>query len=716
MSPVTPDPSVTAGQDPRELAELESLAVEALGAMTGALPGGGEPRASQLAFTRAVSRAIMTNRHLVVQAGTGTGKSFGYLVPALLSGKRVVVATATKTLQDQLGGKDLPFLAREMASRGHPFSFAVLKGRSNYLCRAKLEHNEPASSRTRRSQSMATRPQPTATREAELQLSYAKPDAPSASTYAPVAGNDDVSSRAPADPVGAIVAWAASTRTGDVAELPFEPSSSLWKSLSMTSEECPGRSECPLSGQCFAETARDRAGAADVVVVNLHLYGSHCATGGQLLPEHQVLVVDEAHQLEDVMSEVLGTRLVPAALRAATRLLRSQPGDGRGSVVERIDKAAVRLAAALAPLRGKRITAHESQEIRPALLQADAALSDAIRLLGLEDGDTLATDRQRSGLQRQLLHARAVKLTAGLLGDIRTLIDPPPGSVSWVEDGDISGDAMSIGLRLTPVMVGELLATLLWPDITAICTSATIPPLFTEQVGLPASSCDVLDVGSAFLYDEQALCYCSTRVPAPGRGTDATRRTSALHEEMASLIDAAGGRTLALFTSRSAMTSAAMALRQELAVPIAVQDEQPKAALLAAFTGDEHSCLFATLSFWQGVDIPGRSLSLVVMDKIPFPRPDDPVQEARCEMVRERGQDPFRTVSCPRAAIMLAQGAGRLIRSTTDEGMVAILDPRLVTTSYGRWLRSFLPPMPFTTDREEAVRFLARMVARYDST
>ena len=616
----------------------------ALDRVRAALPAG-EERPGQVAMAEAVARAVTTGRHLVVQAGTGTGKSLGYLVPAILSGKRVVVATATKALQDQLAGKDLPFLARHL---GVPFEFAVVKGRSNYLCRQRADE---------------------------------------------VMGSGDQLTLEDADDVGPLgrdvlrlVAWGRTTETGDRSDLDFEPRPRAWAAVSVGATECPGAAKCPSGEACFAEAARKRAEAADLIVVNTHLYGAHLASGGHVLPEHDVVVFDEAHALEDVAAESLGMELGAGRLRAVARWARPLVGSDDAGAVDDLESAAVRLEEASSPWRDRRVPADLGTEL------AAAVELTAQRLQRV-------TSAVRSGEGDSARKARALQAAGHLAGDLQLAASVPDGYVAWVE-GRTGGPV----LRMVPVDVGGLLASRLWNEVTAVLTSATIPPLLSARVGIERERCDELDVGSPFPHADHAVLYCAAHLPDPRNA----RYVDAMHAEMEALVKAAGGRTLALFTSWRAMQAAVEALRPRLPWTVLAQGDLPKPALVEAFASDERSCLFATMGYWQGIDVPGPSLSLVTIDRVPFPRPDEPLLQAR----RERaGPGAFRVVDLPRAATLLAQGAGRLVRSATDRGVVAVLDPRLATAGY-RWdLVRALPPMRRTRHRAEVEAFLAEALA-----
>jgi ATP-dependent DNA helicase DinG len=629
-------------------------AAEALGRVTARLPGGGEVRDGQLAMADAVAEAIGTSRHLSVAAGTGTGKSLAYLVPAVLSGKHVVVATATKALQDQLADKDIPLVG---AAGLRPFSSSVLKGRANYLCRQRLGESRLAGTQG-------------------------------------VLGADDPAPGERAAQVRQIFAWAERTATGDRAELETEPDQKLWSTLSVTADECPGAFRCPSGAQCFAERARAAAQAADVVVVNLHLLGADIASDGAVLPPHDVLIVDEAHALEEIVTESLGVSIGAGRLRAVAAAARAAlPGGprARARAVDDVAGLAERLEEALVGCPEERLVGGPGGDLGDVLALARARLE---RL----EADLGALAGSGSGAGDDAQPAMRAMLAAGhLRGDIDRLVGSDDDDVAWVERG------ARPALRVAPIDIAPTLAERLFARRTIVLTSATIPPGLGVRLGAPPDEVDVIDVGSPFAFDEHALLYCAAHLP-DRRADDAER---AIHDELVCLIAAAGGRTLALFTSHGAMNRAVEALRPRLAFPLLVQGDLGKTALLARFAAEPAACLFATMGFWQGVDVPGPTLSLVVIDRIPFPRPDDPLIAAR----RERaGRDAFATIDLPRAATLLAQGVGRLIRTASDRGVVAVLDSRLATGNYRWQLIRALPPMRRTKERRVAEEFLRSLV------
>jgi ATP-dependent DNA helicase DinG len=614
--------------------------LDALAKVTAALPAA-EDRPGQQQMAEAVSQAIGHTRHLIVQAGTGTGKTMGYLVPIVLAGKRVVVATATKALQDQLAAKDLPFLEAHL---GRPFEWAVLKGRSNYICMQ----------RVREVQSSAA---------GQLEI-------------------EDFAASTKVE-IKRLCEWSGTTKTGDQADLTWSPTDRSWQAVSVSGDECPGGKKCPMGDICFAELARNRAAVADVVVVNLHLYGLNVASGNMLLPEHDVVVIDEAHQLEDIMSDTVGVQIGPGRFTNLAAIVRRVVDDP--TIVGGLAETAPALRETLRPLVGERLRKPFPDTVQQALIDARGRIEKAQTILRAIDTDVPETQ------QRKL---RAQQVATRVQEHIDTALGKHEGYVAFV-----SGSPDHPRLEIAPLDVGPVLATGVWSKRTAILTSATLPATLAHRVGLAEGAYTQLDVGSPFDYADNAMLYCAMHLPDPRSPLFA----AAVHDELEALIKAAGGRTLALFTSWKAMDTAAAALKDRVGVPVLTQRDLPKTALVKAFSDDESACLFATAGFFQGVDIPGRTLSLVTIDRIPFPRPDDPLLTARRELL---GADAFSEIDLPRAAMLLAQATGRLIRTAADKGVVAVFDPRLGKANYRWQIVSALPPMRRTKERAEVEAFL----------
>ncbi len=610
-----------------------------------------EERQGQDEMAVLVGRALRKNRHLIVQAGTGTGKTLGYLVPAVISGRRIVVSTVTKALQDQLSQNDLPLLAVALNPiLDHQLTWTVLKGRNNYLCRQRIvELSE-------RSQS-------------KLEL-------------------DEVSVRTKAD-VKKLVEWSGTTKTGDEGELDWQPQRGAWSMVSVTSEECPGASRCPQGENCFAERARAQSQTADIVIVNGWLYALDIVTQGTIIGEHDVVVFDEAHELEDVVTDSAGLALSPSRITSIGSAMRSIIRDDAMS--GGFAKSAARLRDAIVPFVNKRVALPLDAESRETLVEVRGRANDA-----LESLRTIATNDE-SAKQRKL---RAQSLCTRFIEDLDLALADRSGFVAYV-----SGNADRCSLEMRPLDIGPTLHEAVWSQRTAILTSATIPTNLPQRIGLTADSFDACHVASPFDYETNSLLYCASHLPDPAQGS----RDNAVHKEIYELINAAGGRTLALFTSYARLNAAYDALADKLEFEVLKQDDLPKMELLRKFAASESTCLFATQSFFQGVDVPGQTLSCVIIDRLPFPVPTDPLMSARRDAF---GKSAFTAIDIPIAATKLAQAAGRLIRTQTDMGVVAVLDPRLVTKSYGKAIIEMLPPMEFTDKIKRATEFLAYAVSK----
>ncbi len=623
--------------------DIQRNTLSLLHTVTAALPHV-EERQGQNEMAVAIALAVERNRHLIVQAGTGTGKTLGYLVPLIASGKRIVVSTYTKALQDQLAANDLPLLAQVLGKElDRNISWAVLKGRSNYICAQRVDEIA-------------------APKQAKLDL-------------------ETVSVKVTKE-VSRLTEWFTQTDTGDQGDLTWSPSDQAWRMVSVGSDECPGAQRCPAGARCFAERARDKAATADVIVVNTHIYGLHIATGGALLPDHDVVVFDEAHQLEDVISASVSTEIGPSRVNAVASSLRAIIRDDATS--GSLNQIAHDLQLTLSPSVDKRLSIPLPDDIQNELIKLRLKIDAALEML------RTINSKDESAKQRAL---RAQTLSTRLIESIDICLMALKGRVAFV-----SGTKDRPVLEIAPLNVGPSLVENVWNQRTAILTSATIPLSLPNRIGLADGTVDAIDVGSPFDY-EQSLLYCAKQLPEPSNPL----RDNAVHDEIERLINAAGGRTLALFTTYRAMHLAADEMAKRLPFQILRQDDLPKMALINAFAATESSCLFATAGFFQGVDVPGRTLSLVIIDKIPFPRPDDPLLSARRDVI---GRYYFSEIDIPLAATQLAQASGRLIRSQTDRGVVAILDPRLATKGYGKTLVATLPPMPRTVDLEEAESFL----------
>jgi ATP-dependent DNA helicase DinG len=631
---------------------------DALEIATSALPHS-ESRPGQKEMAHAVEEALHEGKHLIVQAGTGTGKTIAYLVPAIVAGKRTVVTTATKALQDQLAHKDLPFLVQHLSEYvNRDITFAVLKGRSNYVCRQRLaELNGETEKKNRKTDS------PTLLEVDEMSQSVRRE-------------------------IDLISEWTKTTKSGDMADISWSPSDRALRAVSVGSDECPGARRCPVGGTCFSELARFKASEADIVVVNTHLYGLHVASGGQLLPEHEVLIVDEAHGLEDIMSDTVGVSIHAGNFNFFAGVVKRIIADPK--VISDIVNIGTMLDEVLSPIHNQRISAPLPLEVTAVLAEGRrivARILDILRTIETKDDDSN---------QRKL---RAQTLATRLADTIDVALKTDDTYVPY-----ISGTVDHPKLDIAPLDVGPVLDAGVWQKTTAILTSATVPSKMADRIGLPVSKTQLCNVESPFDYQSNAVLYCSKHLPNP----NSPEFTKLMHEELFHLISAAGGRTLALFTSYRALDAAVDAMRKRLPNTILSQREYQKNQLVKLFSEDESSCLFATSGFFQGIDIPGRTLSLVTLDRIPFPRPDDPLLSARRDAIGDRA---FREIDLPRAATLLAQATGRLIRNATDRGVVAVFDPRLGNAGYRRDILGSMPPMRKSVDRQEVEEFL-RLITR----
>lgn len=651
--------------------ELLATAVAALG---------GSEREGQQQMAAAVAQAFDTGRHLVVQAGTGTGKSLAYLVPAIVHALRddspVVVSTATIALQRQLVDRDLPRLIDSLAAAlpRRP-QFALLKGRRNYLCLNKIHNGGPADG-----EEAADRPQE------EL----FNPMAVSA------LGRD----------VQRLTEWASSTDSGDRDDLkPGVPDRS-WSQVSVSARECLGVARCPFGAECFSERARSRAGQADVVVTNHALLAIDAVSDSAILPEHALLVIDEAHELVDRVTSVATAELTSAALGVAARRI------GRlvsPELVQRLEATTATFAAAIhdgTPGRIDRLD-EELATYLAALRDAASAARSAI--------DTTSDPKAASARAEAVAALSEISDTASrVLASFGPAI-PDRTDVVWLDHEDNRG-AMRPVLRVAPLSVADLLRDRVFSHSTVVLTSATLTiggsfDAMAAAWGLKGPDGDDppwrgLDVGSPFQHAKAGILYVAAHLPPPGRdGVGSAEQLT----EIAELITAADGRTLGLFSSMRAARAAAEAMRDRLSTPVLCQGDDSTSALVEQFSAEPQTSLFGTLSLWQGVDVPGPSLSLVLIDRIPFPRPDDPLLGARQRAVAARGGNGFMAVAASHAALLLAQGSGRLLRRVSDRGVVAVLDSRMATAGYGGYLRASLPPFWQTTNGAQVRAALQRL-------
>ncbi|MCF2533051.1 ATP-dependent DNA helicase [Yinghuangia soli] len=692
-------PTAAPGGRP-DLGQLLTAAVAAVG---------GTERPGQVRMAEAVAGAVARREHLLVQAGTGTGKSLAYLVPALAGRRRVVVATATLALQRQLVERDLPRTVDAL----HPLlrrrpTFATLKGRSNYVCLHRLHDGPPDDGE------VLFDPSPTSQ-----------------------TGRDIIRIRDWADD---------DTETGDRDDLSPGVNDRAWAQVSVSSTECLGAAKCPYGQECFAERAREIAKQSDIIVTNHALLAIDALEGAPVLPEHEVLVVDEAHELAARVTSVATDDLTIGSVERAARRAAKLANE---KAVDALQAAAEAYAKAMSMREPARL-----DEPDPDLGWALAALRDASRGVITSLGEV----RDKSLTDEDAARRQAMAAVQNVHDTCERILSGSPYDVLWIERSDRVGPS----LRIAPLAVAGLLRESLFGDRTVVLTSATLklggdftgvartlglspegllpepgeavpvakvlgkpkPAPKTKPKAKSKTKADVpadldddidpdtdaelapwrsMDVGSPYEYPKQGILYVAKHLPPPGR--------DGMHpdtlDELAELIECAGGRTLGLFSSRRAAEAATEALRERLDFPILCQGDDSLPELLKAFAGDVRACLFGTLSLWQGVDVPGPACQLVVMDRIPFPRPDDPLMSARAHAVHQAGGNGFMAVSATHAALLMAQGAGRLVRAADDRGVVAVLDSRLATKQYGGFFRSSMPDFWYTTDRNQVRRSLS---------
>jgi ATP-dependent DNA helicase DinG len=731
-----PSPDLLSHADSSEIPDLATLLATAVEAV------GGKERPGQVRMAEAVEASIGSGEHLAVQAGTGTGKSLAYLVPAVrhavTTGRTVVVSTATIALQRQLVDRDLPRLAEALKPLVGEVRFAILKGRRNYLCLHRVQVGAPEDS------------------EDGL-------------------FDDPAATSALGKQVKRVYDWAEETVTGDRDEIVPGVTEQAWRQFSVTARECLGAQRCPHGTDCFAEQARGRAGEAHIVVTNHALLAIDALEEFKVLPEHDVVIVDEAHDLVDRVTSVatgeLSAAAVDTAARRCGRLIEE-------SFADRLKESAEGLSLLLEDLPAGRLDVLPQPLANTLTVLRDAAHA-CLTALGPEQKDADPADmamRRAARSSVEEIHDTAVRLLTSYETDIAHRRDVVWAEKPFTPAGALPGQERRRppALHVAPIEVGGLLRTTLFGTRTTVLTSATLtlggsfdplarqwglPPATNRAVrtsgqdsvsgegthaspageaggasdggasdggasegGASGGGAEVsdggegggtegsggrrgsgderelvwsgIDVGSPFDHPRAGILYVARHLPQPGRDGLAAEYLT----ELAELIEAAGGRTLGLFSSMRAARQAAEELRKRVSFTVLCQGDDSTSQLVKRFAEETETCLFGTLSLWQGVDVPGPSLQLVVMDRIPFPRPDDPVSSARQRSVAAHGGNGFMAVAATGAALLLAQGAGRLLRSMDDKGVVAVLDPRLVTARYGSFLKASLPPFWTTTD------------------
>lgn len=626
----------------------------------------GSERPGQVSMAKAVEHAVASGEHLLVQAGTGTGKSLAYLVPAVQhaidAGKPAIVATATLALQAQIVDRDMPRVADSLEPLlGRRPTYAIVKGRRNYLCAHKLEGGFPDDEEG-------------------------------------LFGVGDVDQQAGrlGKEVVRLREWADETESGDRDELVPGVSERAWRQVSVSAHECLG-GKCPMVAECFVERSREAAKGVDVIVTNHSFMAIDAFEGRQMLPEHDVLVIDEAHELVDRVTATITDEVTPAMVRNAAKRAGRQADSS-----ETVDDAGTFLESVLDEIPEGRLTG-----IPDNLGLALARLRDTTRQVQTELKPPAGQEVDGA---RQIARAAIDELN----DNASRVLEQRDLDVVWVSKDPRRGSV----LRVAPMSVAMLVRDKIFEDRTVVLTSATLElggtfDAVAGTIGLRGEGAPKwtgLDVGSPFDYPQQGIAYVAKQLPAPGRDGAAPETM----DEIEALVRAAGGRTLGLFSSMRAARAATDEMRERLKdldgeIAVLCQGEDQISTLVRQFARDPRTCLFGTLSLWQGVDVPGSSCQLVIIDRIPFPRPDDPLASARSQAIARMGGNGFMAVSATHAALRLAQGAGRLIRRGDDRGVVAFLDSRMMSARYAGFLQRSLPPFWPTSDRALVLNALKRL-------
>lgn len=641
---------------------------------------GGAERPGQVQMAEAVARAFVEEEHLLVQAGTGTGKSLAYLVPSLLHRERVVVATATLALQHQLVERDIPRLMKavEASSAGKDVdtSFAVLKGRSNYACLHRVREGVPDDQGA-----LVQMPEGSMGQKVLELRDWAEKEAEGGGS-----GERDAAPR---------------------------HTDREWRQVSVSHRDCLGAARCPFGQECFAEVAREKAHRSHVIVTNHSLLAIDAIEGVPMIPEYDAVVIDEAHELTARVTQAATDELSALDVeRAAKRSQRHVDGSEADDLADAADALRDAMAESDAG-RFERLPVHLGDALQLVRDAARACVS-AYPKDNPKDGEGDPGKQQSKGMVADVF-AVAERMAADLESDVLWLGEArermparlyvAPLAV-WGPMRDKLLSEKTVVLTSATLMLGG--------DFASVATSVGLKP--TERVGVGREIAPGdgvlpwrgLDVGSPFDYGQQSILYVARHLPQPGRDG----LVKAQLDEIVELVDAADGRALGLFSSRRAAEAAAEAVRERLPhLTILAQGDAQLPELAKQFVEDPHTVLFGTLSLWQGLDVPGDTCQLVLIDRIPFPRPDDPLMSARQKAADKAGGNGFMQVAATHAALLMAQGAGRLIRTTSDRGVVAVLDPRLATARYGSFLKASLPPMWTTTDPAVVRKALARLAS-----
>jgi ATP-dependent DNA helicase DinG len=659
------------------VSDLSAQVRAALDAAVSAI--GGKPRDGQIEMAEAVANALTDRHHLMVQAGTGTGKSLAYLVPALVHGRKVLVATATLALQRQLVERDLPAVVPALEKQlGRPITYAIYKGVGNYICLAKMNSEEPDPDG-----------------ELLLEASFLEKDAKRLHAWA---RGKDVS--------------------GDRDDAP-EVDRRVWAANSLSGRECVGADSCAYGSQCFAAKAKAKAQDADVVVTNHTLLAIEIVDSHPILPERDAVILDEAHEFMDRTTQAVTEELTSARVQRAAAMARKYMS---GKLSDAFTNAADSFHDAMADY-GEDVKGDFSKQGR--LEEIPQSLEHPVRKVK----ETATALVQALGSDEEILEPDALAERARVKGAVQEIATTAGKLLKMGDTHVLWYEPTFSTLHLAPLSVSHVLRSNLLTQSPVIATSATLTvgngfDAMAKSIGfvvgneadeevsddeIDPGNVQFLDVGSPFDFANQGMLYLPKHLPEPTR--DGT--SPQVLEELGELIDAAGGRTLALFSSWRGVEAADAHLRDVLKErPISIITQKrgdAVAPLVERFAKDETSVLLGTMSLWQGVDVPGNSCILVVIDRLPFPRPDEPVLAARSALADNSGGSGFMQVSVPRAALLLAQGAGRLIRSIDDRGVVAIMDSRIVTKRYGSVLLNSMPPLWRTNDKQVVRDSLSRL-------
>jgi ATP-dependent DNA helicase DinG len=617
-------------------------------------------------MAEAVEKVLAEGGILLAEAGTGTGKTLAYLVPAVQAGRRVVVSTATRNLQEQIAARDIPFLRDRL---GLSFTALTMKGRENYLCLHR---------------------------------------------YAEFGREPRLSAVEEADPYALVRNWAEGTATGDRAEVPGLPDGvRFWRDINARSDTCLGR-RCPDYEDCFLVRMRRQAEESALLIVNHALLFADLAVRrgdfGAVIPDHDILVLDEAHRVEEIATQYFGLRLSSWQIRDLVEDARRLAGRALPEALTPIEGIAEAGGALFAALREsgegrRRLAEDEPRDLKPLAAVLAASLDRLARVAAVDEGDDgpgAADDREaelagvREGLRRRCLE------TAGVIADLLGAREP-----EWVRWAEVRGGGAS--LHASPVDVSSLLREHLFSRLhAAVLTSATLAvegsfDFVRRRLGVPEA--EEVNVGSPFDYESQGVLYLPRGLPEPGEAGF----IPAAFQVVRQILEISRGRAFLLFTSFEHLQAMRGLLEAETTHPLLVQGDQPRGILLDRFRRAEGSVLLGTSSFWEGVDVPGEALTAVVINRLPFSVPDDPLLAARLEGIRRQGGDPFTDYQVPEAVLALKQGAGRLIRTRSDRGILCILDPRLGKRRYGATFLASLPPFRVTRDLEEVRGFMRRV-------